>query len=76
MLVDNEILTDFVEQTYLDPADDRVLDEILDREIAPGVRLGDLVGRDQLRERLIAQQAAATLPVPQPIAVSPQRQRQ
>jgi hypothetical protein len=39
MLVDNEILTDFVEHTYLDPTDDRILDEILDREVAPGVSL-------------------------------------
>lgn len=76
MLVDNEILTDFVEQTYLDPTDDRVLDEILGREVAPGVRLGDLVERDQLRQRLLAQQAAAVPPAPQPIPVSPQRARQ
>ena len=76
MLVDKEILTDFVEQTYLDPTDDRVLDELLERDIAPGVRLGDLIGREQLRERLLAQQAAATPPAPQPIPVSPQRARQ
>ena len=76
MLVDNEILTDFVEQTYLDPNDGRVLDELLDREVAPGVKLGDLVGREQLRERLLAQHAASAASVPQPIPVSPQRQRQ
>jgi DNA repair protein RadD len=76
MHVDNEILTDFVEQTYLDPTDDRVLDEILDREVAPGVRLATLVDRERLREQLLAQQAAAAPPAPQPIPVSPQRQRQ
>jgi len=76
MLVDSEILADFVEQAYLDPTDDRVLDEILDREITPGVRLGDFVDREQLRERLLAQQAAAAPPSPAPIPVSPQRQRQ
>ncbi|WP_459954570.1 DEAD/DEAH box helicase, partial [Mycobacterium avium] len=76
MLVDNEILTDFVEHTYLDPADDRVLDQLLDREVAPGVKLGALVDREQLRERLLAQQAASAAPTPQPIPVSPQRQRQ
>lgn len=76
MLVDNEILTDFVEQTYLDPTDDRVLDEILNREVAPGIRVGDVVDREQLRQRLLAQQAAAGPPAPQPIPVSPQRARQ
>lgn len=76
MLVDNEILTDFVEQTYLDPTDDRVLDEILNREVAPGIRVGDVVDREQLGQRLLAQQAAAAPPAPQPIPVSPQRQRQ
>lgn len=76
MLVDNEILTDFVEHTYLDPTDDRVLDEILDRDIAPGVKLSDLIGREQLRERLLARQAAVTTPAPQPIPVSPQHARQ
>ncbi|TXH20892.1 MAG: helix-turn-helix domain-containing protein [Mycobacterium sp.] len=76
MLVDNEILTDFVEQTYLDPTDDRVLDEILDREVAPGVRLATLVDRERLREQLLTQQAASAPPAPQPIPVSPQRQRQ
>lgn len=76
MLVDNEILTDFVEQTYLDPTDDRVLDELLNREVAPGFRLGDLIDREQLRQRLMAQQAAAAPPAPAPIPVSPQRQRQ
>ncbi|WP_214514822.1 DEAD/DEAH box helicase [Rhodococcus sp. WY5] len=76
MLVDSEILTRFVEQTYLDPSDDRVLDEMLDKDIAPGLKLGDLVSRDQLRERLLAQQAAAEVPVPQSIPVSPQRARQ
>ncbi|MBJ8344490.1 DEAD/DEAH box helicase [Antrihabitans sp. YC2-6] len=74
MLVDNEILTSFVEHTYLDPTDDRVLDELLSREIAPGITVGDLVGREQLRERLLAKQVAA--PVPASIPVSPQRQRQ
>lgn len=76
MLVNNEILTDFVEQTYLDPTDDRVLDELLNREVAPGIRVGDLVDREQLRQRLLAQQAAAAPPAPAPIPVSPQRQRQ
>jgi hypothetical protein len=55
MLVDSEILTHFVEQTYLDPTGGRVFDEMLDKEIAPGLKLGDLVSRERLRERLLAQ---------------------
>ncbi|MFL0177003.1 MULTISPECIES: DEAD/DEAH box helicase [Mycobacteriaceae] len=76
MLVDNEILTDFVEHTYLDPADDRVLDQLLDREVAVGIKLGDLIDRGQLRTKLLAQRAATPTPTPTPIPVSPQRQRQ
>ncbi|MGA7135468.1 MAG: hypothetical protein WBZ15_24580 [Mycobacterium sp.] len=76
MLVDNEILTDFVEQTHLDPTDDRVLDALLDREVPPAIRFGDLVDREQLRGRLLTQQAATPAPDPQPIPVSPQRERQ
>jgi DNA repair protein RadD len=70
MLVDNEILTDFVEHSYLDPTDDRVLDELLDREVAPGIKLGDLTDREQLRKKLLAQRAAAASPAPSS-AISP-----
>jgi hypothetical protein len=75
MLVDNEILSSFVDQAYLDPTDDRVLDEMLDREVAPGVKLGDLVNRDQLRKTLLDKQTSASPDAPTPIPVSPQRRR-
>ena len=75
MLVDNEILTDFVEQTYLDPTDDRVIDEMLDREVAPGLQLRDIITLDQLRDRLRAQRDTVQEEVPQPIPVAPQRRR-
>ena len=45
-LVDNEIIGSFVDQQFLDPEDDRVLDELLGRPIADGLALGDLVPRD------------------------------
>lgn len=76
MLVNNEILADFVEHAYLDPTDDRVLDELLAREVAPGLKVGDLVDREELRRRLLMQQATKAVSSPQPIPVSPQRQRQ
>jgi DNA repair protein RadD len=40
-----------------------------------GVRFGDLVDREQLRARMLAQQAAEPTPEPQPIPVSPQGER-
>jgi DNA repair protein RadD len=71
MRLDNEILTDCVEHTYLDPTDDCVLDELL----APGIKLGDLTDREQLRTRLLTQRAAAPSPSPEPIPVSPSRRQ-
>ncbi len=75
MLVNNEILASFMDQTYLDPTDDRVLDEFLDKEVAPGLRLRDVTTIEQLRAGLLAQQAARPADVPTPIPVSPQRRR-
>lgn len=76
MMVNNEILANFIDQAYLDPTDDRVLQEMLNREVAPGLRLGDLMGVDQLREALMAKQASVAVDTPAPIPVSPQRRRQ
>ena len=52
MLVDDEIIGDFISQSFLDPEDDRVLDEFLNRQIGGGIRLADLMSRDELRTRL------------------------
>ncbi len=75
MLVNNEILASFIDQTYLDPTDDRVLNEFLDKEVAPGLQLRNVTTIDQLRAGLLAQQAARPADVPTPIPVSPQRRR-
>lgn len=75
MLVNNEVLASFIDQTYLDPTDDRVLDEFLDKEVAPGLRLRDVTTIEQLRAGLLAQQDARPADVPTPIPVSPQRRR-
>lgn len=75
MLVNNEVLASFIDQTYLDPTDDRVLDEFLDKEVAPGLRLRDVTTIEQLRAGLLARQAAQPADVPTPIPVSPQRRR-
>ena len=76
MLVNDEILTSFIDQAYLDPSDDRVLEEMLAKEVAPGLKLGDIVLLDQLRAALLEQQAARAAYVPTAIPVSPQRRRQ
>jgi len=75
-LVDNEIIGRFIDQQFLDPEDDRVLDELLARPVGGGLTLGDLVSRDQLRERLRQRRDAAPAEDPAPIPVSPQRRRQ
>jgi DNA repair protein RadD len=75
-LVDNEIIGSFIDQQFLDPEDDRVLDELLARPIASGLTLGDLVPRDRLRDQLRQRRDSAPTDVPAPIPVSPQRRRQ
>ena len=76
MLVDNEILASFIDQSYLDPNDDRVLKEMLSREVAPGLTLGDIMPLEQLRTALLKKQAEQPEEAPHTIPVSPQRHRQ
>lgn len=75
VLVNDEIISHFIEQQYLDPEDDRVIDEILAQRITGGLTLGDIVTREQLQERLRAQQADIPHETPQPVPVTPQRRR-
>ena len=58
MLVDDEIIGEFINKSFLDPEDDRVLDEFLNREIGGGIKLADLMSRDELRDRLRERQKA------------------
>lgn len=76
MVVNNEILASFIDQAYLDPTDDRVLEEMLAREVAPGLTLGDITTMELLRTALIAKQAERPADAPTAIPVSPQRRRQ
>lgn len=76
MLVDNEILSSFIDQAYLDPTDDRVLEEMLAKEFAPGLTVGDITTLEQLRATLLAKQAERPSDMPTAIPVSPQRRRQ
>ena len=59
MLVDSEIIGSFINRSFLDPDDDRVLDEMLNHEVGAGLRVRDLgVTKEQLRETLRQKQAA------------------
>jgi len=75
-VVNSEIISHFIDQQFLDPEDDRVLDELLARPVAGGLTLGDLVSREQLRDRLRQKRDAPPAEAPTPIPVSPQRRRQ
>lgn len=74
-LVDSELVGSFIDRTFLDPDDDRVLDEILTKEIAPGIAVGSMIDRETLRAQM-KQQLAARAEQPAEIPVSPQRRRQ
>ncbi len=78
MLVDGEIVSHFIDQAFLDPEDDRVLDQLLEKEIAPGLPLKRVLTRDalraQLREHLHSQHPQDEKP--EEVPVTPQRRRQ
>ena len=75
MLVDNEIIGSFINRSFLDPEDDRVLDEMLDHEIGGGLRLRDLIKKEQLRETLRKKQAVTALVDTSSLPVQPQARR-
>lgn len=73
-LVQNEIIGEFIGRSFLDPDDDRILDQILAQEIAPGITLSSMVDKETLRARLREEQKdkqGGMLNTP----VSPQRRR-
>ena len=80
-LVQGEFIDHFLDDTFLDLTDDRVFDEVLGREVMPGVTLGSVLveeeQREALRQSLIERQRELE-PVPDysEIPVSPQRRRQ
>lgn len=75
LLVDNEIISHFVDQAYLDPEDDRILDEMLSRSVGAGLKVGDLIDREALRSKLKEAHSSIAADRPKSIPVSPQRQR-
>jgi excisionase family DNA binding protein len=73
LLVENEFISHFIDRAFLDPDDERVLDEMLAVKLGP-VTIGDLVDRDTLRKKL-REHHAALAAEPTAITVSPQRRR-
>lgn len=73
LLVEDELISHFIDRAFLDPNDDRVLDEMLAVKLGP-IPLGDLVDRETLRQALRDHQGALAAE-PAPIVVSPQRRR-
>lgn len=75
MLVDSEIIESFINRSFLDPEDDRVLDEMLNHEVGGGLRVRDLVTKEQLRETLRQKQATGAVTDTSPLPVQPQNRR-
>jgi superfamily II DNA or RNA helicase len=76
LLVDNEIIGDFISKSFLDPDDDRVLDEFLNREVFGGIQLRKLMSREELKKRLLALgHDASSDEAPVKAVVQPQRRR-
>lgn len=77
MRVQDEIVSHFIDQAFLNPHDDRVIDRILSQTI-PGtsMRVSELVSPEDLRRRLLERQQQLDLETPEAIPVQPQRRRQ
>ncbi len=76
MIVENEIISHFIEQDFLDPMDDAVIDDLLEEFKRRGLD-PDILGltRENLRQRIIQARTRPDIK-PRQIPVSPQRQRQ
>lgn len=74
-LIDHELVSHFIDRPFLDPEDDRIIDELLGRPLGAGLTLGDVLDRETLRNRLREHNAELS-EQPSSIPVTPQRRRQ
>jgi DNA repair protein RadD len=76
MVVHDEIISDFVKQSFLDADDDRVIDKVLEILI-PGVGapFGKFFSRDEMKKKLKEAQAKVLEGEPLELPVSPQKRR-
>jgi len=76
MVVQNEIISHFIEQEYLDPMDDAVIDDLVEEFRRRGLDPEALgLSREKLRQRLIQARTRESME-PREIPVTPQRRRQ
>ena len=76
MAVQEEIISHFIEQEFLDPTDDAVIDDLIAELWRRGFDPEDFgLTRDDLRQRLIQAKARRSME-PRDIPVTPQRRRQ
>jgi hypothetical protein len=76
MVVQNEIISHFIEQEYLDPMDDAVIDDLVQEFRRRGLDPEALgLSRENLRQRLIQARTRESME-PREIPVTPQRRRQ
>lgn len=77
MRVEDEIISHFINQSFLNPEDDRVIDRILNQKV-PGTpfTLRDMITPEELRAKLRTHQEEQLGQEPQTIPVQPQRRRQ
>lgn len=76
MVVQNEIISHFIEQEYLDPMDDAVIDDLVEEFRRRGLDPEALgLSRENLRQRLIQARTRESME-PREIPVTPQRRRQ
>ena len=78
MQVSNEILGQYITSAFLDLRDDRVVDEILNRQVAAGFTFAQISGltRGTLREKLKSMMPERSAETPDEIPVQPQKRRQ
>ena len=76
MVVHDEIISHFIEQDYLDPMDDAVIEDLIEEFRRRGIDPDALgLSRDNLRQRLLQARSQQNIE-PREIPVTPQRQRQ
>lgn len=76
MVVQDEIISHFIEQEFLDPADDAVIDDLIEEFRRRGLEPEALgLSRENLRQRLIQSRTKESIE-PREIPVTPQRRRQ
>jgi superfamily II DNA or RNA helicase len=76
MDVMDEVVSHFIEGSFLDPDDDRILDQLLSQRIGSGLTLGDIIPREEFRAKLKEKIEDIRAQQPQQLVAQPQKMRQ